>query len=152
MRESLQPFQTVRDVLHKLRELHESCQRRFARRADSASTGGDHRLQALLSFVATREQEQQQALARFDAQEDTRLASYVQSVPADLVEEVKRTGSPDGDFDTVRADAEARDRAFVQLYEQLADNVGPNAGGIFHDLAEQHRRNQGRLHEALLDY
>ncbi|MCA8954232.1 MAG: hypothetical protein KDE27_32285 [Planctomycetes bacterium] len=144
----MRPFSTIREILDEIRALHRERCEDFAAAAAGAT---DHRLQALLSFLRDREAEQLAALGRFERGGDDLLDGYVQSVPADAMAVAAAGVEPGGDFDAVVRRYRERDRALIQVYEQLAAGVGPRAAAAFLGLLELRRQAQARLREALLD-
>lgn len=148
MKEALQPFQTVRDLLQRVGELHDQGRSRFAAAADATD---DVRLKVVLSFLEQQEREQLRAVARLSAGDDAMLDSYVQSVPADTFEAACRTPLPT-DAATEALDGYGRrEQALEHCFAQLRDGVGPRAAQVFEALQAMKQQHQARLREASLD-
>lgn len=147
----LPPFRTVREILGFVQTLHRERMKRYATALqddqDAARRG------ALLQFLHHREQQQLAGLARYEQSDDDVLRTQIQGLPSGpLAAAAELDRVVPQDPITIAQDYLRRDRALVQIYEQLASSlVGPRAADIFINLADRTRHNQQLLARALLD-
>ncbi|MCB9878835.1 MAG: hypothetical protein H6835_14665 [Planctomycetes bacterium] len=146
--ERLLPFRSVRHLLIAVIDLHVRTRRRYLAAARCA---GDLRLVALLGYLADREAEQAEILARLCSSEDASLDCLVQGVPAaDFAAAVMPTRARD-DYAAVAASWLRREHALETCFERLSDMVGPRAHAVFEALSGLKRLYQERLHQAMID-
>jgi hypothetical protein len=148
MTDTLQPFRTVREILRHVLALH----RRTLRGCDYPP-GIDARHKAVLDHLRACEIRLIAGIARYEDGDDDVLDTFVQGVPVASIATADAHGEVRGDIQEILDRYRSRDRALIDLYDQLAASLfGPRAKEIFAGLAELERRNQSRLQEGLLDF
>ncbi len=142
-------FQTVRDILDHLTNLHRTLAARYGQLAD-AEASGNERVSLVLRYLERHEQILREALLRYgeDASPGI-LATWFDSTP-DL-DHLLPADIPVNDVNRLVAAALAVDEQLLGLYRQLAAKAeNPSIQELFEDLARQQSREEARLALAAL--
>lgn len=146
------PYETVRDILDRVRSFHRELSRYYE---ESTETSRNEKAQLLLDYMGRHERNTNRCLAKYKKEAvDGVLDTWMQYIPDSQLREAFEEAKiePGMSPEEVFAHTLKIDRALIAFYEQLASySAAPKLQELFQNLLEMEKTKDTEYARSLLD-